>query len=834
MYPLSSEGIPSVDGEAWPSAIQTPPHVPAPFPRRLERRHASKILRLEVDTYLSKARSWLADGREGSPPRLCIAGETGLGKTDIVLRALASPEWTSETKLILVPTIDLAEELAVRARAYGHDPLVVRGRSQPRPEADGRMCAKHEVAEAVAALGENVSDNLCRTRTKGEEKLCPFYEECAYVRQLREIKSGRGRLLIGTHSYLDRRPDVLQESKIGLLVVDESHWQGLVSSSTVDLARFAQGRAIGTRGFQRRDDEGALEHQARKSEADTRFFDAILDVRDLAQRAMDESRQPTIAEFRALGFDRERLGFLQRAEWSRHEEIDLTPDMPVEVQRERLAAAVQREIPGFARVWKTLSAEIESGRDGELHGLRIDPDAVRRDGSAFVAIRLDVSRDPRFLAVPALLIDGSADEAITERFWPGTRFVAIAAEWSGNVRIVQAIDKTGSMHSLRGERRIEDIRWLCRKAVDETATAWRNDEAARPVLITVKALADTLRQEGGRSCYGLDIEHYGAIRGIDRYKNSAAVVLGGRIEPSPAEIERLTRAIWHASPDPIRTLTAEESVRGLPKGVGEIRQRDGTSVTVATNYHPDPRCMRILRAVRDGELVQAMARIRPVHRSTPCTVVVLTNVPLPVPVDATLTWDEIVPCPFERARLTGFLPDSLADLAAAHPSLFPSHAAARKAASRRGWTPCDAAGSADERELNSDKSHLWLSNGERHTFERMVRVEYRLPGPTGERRVGRGGWVAWNGPGTTEEAYRRVLEALPAAEDLQLIEPLVDDPSDRVDLVESVVVWAGERRLADPTWIVVPRLRLAVVSDERIEVPPPDRGRVTERYRCSA
>lgn len=834
MYPLSSEGIPSVDGEAWPSAIQTPPHVPAPFPRRLERRHASKILRMEVDTYLSKARSWLADGREGSPPRLCIAGETGLGKTDIVLRALASPEWTSETKLILVPTIDLAEELAVRARAYGHDPLVVRGRSQPRPEADGRMCAKHEVAEAVAALGENVSDNLCRTRTKGEEKLCPFYEECAYVRQLREIKSGRGRLLIGTHSYLDRRPDVLQESKIGLLVVDESHWQGLVSSSTVDLARFAQGRAIGTRGFQRRDDEGALEHQARKSEADTRFFDAILDVRDLAQRAMDESRQPTIAEFRALGFDRERLGFLQRAEWSRHEEIDLTPDMPVEVQRERLAAAVQREIPGFARVWKTLSAEIESGRDGELHGLRIDPDAVRRDGSAFVAIRLDVSRDPRFLAVPALLIDGSADEAITERFWPGTRFVAIAAEWSGNVRIVQAIDKTGSMHSLRGERRIEDIRWLCRKAVDETATAWRNDEAARPVLITVKALADTLRQEGGRSSYGLDIEHYGAIRGIDRYKDSAAVVLGGRIEPSPAEIERLTRAIWHASPDPIRTLTAEESVRGLPKGVGEIRQRDGTSVTVATNYHPDPRCMRILRAVRDGELVQAMARIRPVHRSTPCTVVVLTNVPLPVPVDATLTWDEIVPCPFERARLTGFLPDSLADLAAAHPSLFPSHAAARKAASRRGWTPCDAAGSADERELSSDKSHLWLSNGKRHTFERMVRVEYRLPGPTGERRVGRGGWVAWNGPGTTEEAYRRVLEALPAAEDLQLIEPLVDDPSDRVDLVESVVVWAGERRLADPTWIVVPRLRLAVVSDERIEAPPPDRGRVTERYRCSA
>lgn len=834
MYPQSAGGGPLVDGEAWPSEIQTPPHVPVPFPKRHERRHASKILRLEVDTYLSKARSWLAAGREGTPPRLCIAGETGLGKTDIILRALAAWEWAGETKLILVPTIDLAEELAARARAYGHDPLVVRGRSQPRPEADGRMCTKHEVAEAVASLGENVSDSLCRTRTKGEERVCPFYAECAYVRQLREIKGGRGRLLIGTHSYLDRRPDVLQESKIGILVVDESHWQGLVSSSTVDLARFAQGRAIGTRGFQRRDDEGAIEHQARKAEADTKFFDAILDVRDLTQRAIDERRQPTIAEFKALGFDRERLGFLQKAEWSRHEEIDLTPDMPIEVQRERLAAAVQREIPGFARVWKTLWAEVESGRDGELHGLRIDPDALRRDGSAFVAIRLDVSRNPRFLAVPALLIDGSADEAITERFWAGARFVTIAAEWSRNVRIVQAVDKTGSMHSLRGERRIEDIRWLCRKAVDETAAAWRNDEAARPVLITVKALADTLRQEGGRASYGIDIEHYGAIRGIDRYKNSAAVILGGRIEPSPAEIERLTRAIWHASPDPIRTLSAEESVRGLPKGVGEIRRRDGTSISVATNYHPDPRCMRILRAVRDGELVQAMARIRPVHRSTPCTVVVLTNVPLPVPVDTTLTWDEIVPCPFERARLTGFLPDSLADLAAAHPTLFASHAAARKAASRRGWTPCDAASSTAGQELSCDQSHLWLSNGKRHTFEGMVRVEYRLPGPTGERRVGRGGWVAWNGPGTAEEAYRRVLEALPAAEDLQVIEPQVGDPGDHIDLVESVVVCAGERRRADPTWIVVPRLCLAVMSDERIDAHPPDRGRVRERYRCSA
>lgn len=99
---------------------------------RLSRLDATTALHSAVIRHLDDAAAWLGlseEDREGkTPPRLAIAGEAGLGKTDAILRALARPEWKARRTLYLVPSIDLADELRDRAKAMGIDARVIRGR----------------------------------------------------------------------------------------------------------------------------------------------------------------------------------------------------------------------------------------------------------------------------------------------------------------------------------------------------------------------------------------------------------------------------------------------------------------------------------------------------------------------------------------------------------------------------------------------------------------------------------------------------------------------------------------------------------------------------------
>jgi hypothetical protein len=60
----------------------------------------------------------------------------------------------------------------------------------------------------------------------------------------------------------------------------------------------------------------------------------------------------------------------------------------------------------------------------------------------------------------------------------------------------------------------------------------------------------------------------------------------------------------------------------------------------------------------------------------------MTNIPLDIPVDYFVTWNELAPDNFRKAFAAGFVPASFADLARAHGDLFPTANAARMAASR--------------------------------------------------------------------------------------------------------------------------------------------------------
>ena len=761
---------------------------------RLPRLEATKVLHSEIILHLADAQAWLdrpEEERKGeTPPRLAIAGEAGLGKTEAILAALSRPEWRTKRVLYLVPSLDLGEELAERARAKGITARVIRGRSQPLPGrpagSDARMCAKADVAEGVASLGYNVTETLCSgPGPDGKRVECPFRASCPYMLQLADKKAPG--LLIGAHAYLPLRMELLAEDSIDLVVIDETFWQSLVRESKVNIDRFRTWRPAGKKGYGPKKGE-ARETASRRQDEDTADFAAVHEraVR-VIDRAVKEGRQPTVAEFVAEGVSSGDCKFAAGIELTHLARPDLHPAMPEDEQRKALEKAIVREAFGHARFWKILGREIDAGREGEAHGLVMRIGALNvRSQELENSIGLHYSAEPRFQHVPLLIIDADADPLVTERFYPGARFVRIAAEWR-NVTIRQVTDRTGSAAAFANPANQDRAFNVALSLLDRHAETVAADPAARPLVVCQKAVEDAWTEAGratvttgpdGRArtvaTAGFDIEHFGNVRGKDGWKHAAGLVIVGRIEPPPYEIERLARSVFYADAPPLAYLLPDRETGRiqLPKRPVKLRSRAGQAATVEVSYHPEDRADRLLRQVREAELGQALARVRPIHRGAdmPCEIVVLTNVPLAIEPDRLVSWNEIVPDRHAVMRLRGFVPDVASDCAVAHPDLWDSSEAVRQAASRaRRAAPAKC-----------DGAYIDIPYGDRHTFAGLSRVTYSLEG----NRRRRGAWVRL-APGETAPAAELRLSAL--LEGLYALEiaPALPEPANGPEAVQA-------------------------------------------------
>jgi hypothetical protein len=121
------------------------------------------------------------------------------------------------------------------------------------------------------------------------------------------------------------------------------------------------------------------------------------------------------------------------------------------------------------------------------------------------------------------------------------------------------------------------------------------------------------------------------------------VILLGREQPSPRDAERVAKAIWYDTKRPIR---------GIPAGTkGQVQypyrerrytMRDRSERQVRVRVHPDRRVQAVLEQIREAEMVQAIDRLRLIHSPREKTVIILCNIPLPIPVDELVTWRELV------------------------------------------------------------------------------------------------------------------------------------------------------------------------------------------------
>ena len=143
---------------------------------------------------------------------------------------------------------------------------------------------------------------------------------------------------------------------------------------------------------------------------------------------------------------------------------------------------------------------------------------------------------------------------------------------------------------------------------------------------------------------GVEVAHFNAIAGLDRYRDVAALIVVGRPLPQDRDLVPLAAAFF-----------GEAVTGGYATKPTGVRMRDGSSRTVRVPAHEHPQAELLRAAICDDELIQAIGRGRGINRTAadPLTVHVLADVALPLVHDRVLPWELVKPDLLQRMLLGG-------------------------------------------------------------------------------------------------------------------------------------------------------------------------------------
>ena len=526
-----------------------------------------------------------------------IKAAAGLGKTSRLVSLLDNTLYGKVE--VYVPTHELGEQISASLEVAFQHRVVIKGRSQPSPRG-GRMCAKHKQAELLSEKGYPVYPVLCAKRDdRGHVESCEHYENCQYIAQF----TGPERIFIYTHASLPLERGPLEDELPQLAVIDESFFRSCIEIFTVPLADMLS-QPPGSAS----EKVCAALVDMLKSGKQVLYTIKTEDLETPLQAAIDEHK-PTLPHFSPY--------------WSERK------------QKRTLAHLAPR--PRIRELLETLQGELATGRH-DSHAVMFE----ERTKTVRVHRRRPITRfSGGKHGCDVLILDADADLLLVRRWFPDATLESIPAERKAHV--VQCTTTRCSTTSLvpdrnadptykaAAQRRLEDLQLLInRKAADgrrvlvvgpQAITGNANSNV--PALVSVPP--------------GSELAHFGAIRGVDRWKGFDAAIIVGRNQPPLTAVEALARAIWFDDPQPLvfsEDWTLEKRgyrLRGAPAPLG-----------IEVQVHPDRRVQAVLEQLRESESTQAVDRLRLIHAQKAKEIVLLSNIPLDIDVDELRSWDDII------------------------------------------------------------------------------------------------------------------------------------------------------------------------------------------------
>nr|ART89649.1 Mll4041 protein [uncultured bacterium] len=438
---------------------------------------------------------------------------------------------------------------------------------------------------------------MCMQRTQYGISRCPHYDYCDYVHQYQECN-----IRIYTHAHLLLERTMLDEDLPAIVIIDEDFTNNLVEHIEVPFSLLSHVEAI------------------------PEFRDAI---RAIMNWAITKDHVVLIQEFQKQGG-----AWSELADKLKKLRPTITPGDSDQIVHNSLSK--HQNVRPVATLLSHLDRVLSRG---------LMPTAIDIDPSKLtVHHRHEITRFGNLAqgngSVRFYITDATISETIIRQCLPVDSVEVVAAQ--RNAIVMQCSDSICSTSSLdptrhtdpqmqgRATTRLADVQAL----LDELASTGLKILAVGPSAITgnpAKNAAPKLT-----TAPNVHLAHFGAIRGIDTWKNCDVLVLIGRNEPTAQSVEDIARALFYDDPNPLK-LTGKWQSR-----TAGFDMVSGEQLGVEIWGHEDPRVHEVLVQVREAESIQALDRLRLIHNIDPKLVIVLSKLPLPgVKVDRLLPWAEL-------------------------------------------------------------------------------------------------------------------------------------------------------------------------------------------------
>jgi hypothetical protein len=528
-----------------------------------------------------------------------VRAPPGLGKTTVTVNAINTATGPVE---LYVPTHALAEEVRVLVQQAcpSHTVTVIAGRSQP--DATGKpLCAKHKLAEDVAKAGSEVYSSLCEKKSRTNVERCQHYATCPYITQF--IKPAD--VTIYTHAHLPLERNRLEPNVPDFAIIDERFFQSCIEVVEVPMG--------------------------------------LLHSPSLEPLVASVCRETAYALTRGLPlYDhlanaQISMGDCYAAKGLLRKPAPISPTMSRASQRKALAPL--QEAKQLAKILDAVTAR----RWDEADSRALTYDAGK--GIFRVHIKKLITRfQERTFGAPGraakiLIIDGCANETIIRQWFTVGTFKSM--ETQRNARVIQCSSTRCSTTSLSPKRNTDPkSKRAARKRLRQLEAFIGRVAAERTNVLVVGPQAITGNPKANmkpliRVPKNVDLAHFNAVRGIDKWKHYDAVIVIGRNEPPIAALEEIARCIFLRDMNPLQ-FASDWQMQSC--GYRLRTGKRGVPITI----HPDARVQAIVEQLREGESMQAVDRLRLVHAPTTKLVIILSNIPLDIHVDELVSWDELM------------------------------------------------------------------------------------------------------------------------------------------------------------------------------------------------
>jgi hypothetical protein len=306
--------------------------------------------------------------------------------------------------------------------------------------------------------------------------------------------------------------------------------------------------------------------------------------------------------------------------------LGIVPGMPEEQGREMFS---EIPLPSLSSLMlRKVAQELESnlGRTS-LRCLEIMP-ARNEVGIVSLVWKKEIARIAKQKNVT--ILDASGDSEIY-RHVLDKEITTHEINAKSHAEIIQIRDRTFAKSSLvkkeeSGTHILTDFGWKTVMLLQELSLK------KRTFIVTYMRVKALIRPH----LPGVEIRHFGNLRGIDLFKDFEQAIIVGRNMPSPLDVRRMVRTLYRDDAKPLDF--------SLKTVLVPYRMANGSPACLPVDQYADPRTRAVVETIREEETLQAMHRLRLVRREgNPPRVVIFSNLPIPgIKVDHLISIDQVV------------------------------------------------------------------------------------------------------------------------------------------------------------------------------------------------